>query len=366
MPNINVSVNLGTVGTGISGQTVSISGCTASSCGGTKTALSPSQYNVNDFPQVLSIPDTAVSLFLMVNSGACSGTTQCISVSTVTPTPTVTITPTQTITPTPGATTTPTPTRTPTQTITPTIGATVTPTLTITPTRTPTLTPTLTITPTQTITPTTGCVTSVQFEVDSAGQVRYVTCCGVTEYVDFGIGPQVINDCLQIGSLFAVGASISSITYGATSCTCVTPTPTVTPTLTVTPPIVSVYYRANEVADADLATTYCLNFGSGGQGYAMTGPIYTDSLTLTPGVTYLYTDALLTTLLTGGWTNENPTMMAYITETENTNATVTPTTTNPNGDLLYDGGQYKFMRVDSNGLLVSLGTSSCSGGPSEL
>ena len=364
MPNINVSVNLGTVGTGISGQTVSISGCTASSCGGTKTALSPSQYNVNDFPQVLTIPDTAVSLFLMVNSGACSGTTQCISVSTVTPTPTVTITPTLTITPTPGAATTPTPTITPTQTITPTIGATVTPTLTITPTRTPTLTPTLTITPTQTITPTTGCVTSVQFEVDSAGQVRYVTCCGVTEYVDFGIGPQVINDCLQIGSLFAVGASISSITYGATSCTCVTPTPTVTPTITVTPPIISVYYRAGEVLDSNLSTTYCNNFGSGGEGYTINSPFYTSDTTLTPGTTYIYSDPGLTTPVVGSWSLSNITMMAYITETENTNATVTPTTTNPNGDLLYDGGTYKFMRVDSNGQIVSLGTSSCSGGPS--
>jgi hypothetical protein len=365
MPNINVSVNLGTVGTGISGQTVSISGCTASSCGGTKTALSPSQYNVNDFPQVLSIPDTAVSLFLMVNSGACSGTTQCISVSTVTPTPTVTITPTQTITPTPGATTTPTPTRTPTQTITPTIGATVTPTLTITPTRTPTLTPTLTITPTQTITPTTGCVTSVQFEVDSAGQVRYVTCCGVTEYVDFGIGPQVINDCLQIGSLFAVGASISSITYGATSCTCVTPTPTVTITPTITPPIVYTFYRASEILDSNESTTYCNNFGSGGQGYVMSQAFYSTDPALTPGSAEIYTDSNLTTLDTGTWVAiTNVTKMAYITQSEYESAAYR-TTTDPDGDGSYTGGFYKFMRVDSNGVVQSTGTDSCSGGGAE-
>ncbi len=362
MPNINVNVDLGTVGTGISGQTVSISGCTASSCGGTKTALSPSQYNVNDFPQVLTIPDTAVSLFLRVNSGACSGTTQCISVSTVTPTPTVTITPTRT------------PTLTPTQTITPTIGVTVTPTPTITPTITPTRTPTqtitptrtptLTITPTQTITPTTGCVTSVQFEVNGAGEVRYVTCCGVTEYVNVGIGPQVINDCLQIGSLFVVSASISSITYGATSCICVTPTPTLTSTPTPTPVTVSVYYRAAEVENADLSTTYCNNFGSGGEGYQINVPFYISGNVLTPGVTYIYTDNLLTTKLIGGWTLETPTLMAYITDVENTNALNTPTTTNTNGDLLFDGGVYKFMRVDSYGLLISLGTDSCSGGPS--
>jgi hypothetical protein len=65
-----------------------------------------------------------------------------------------------------------------------------------------------------------------------------VDCCGNTIYETYGIGPQVINECLQEGSLFQVGASISFITYGETSCSCVTPptfTPTPTPTATPTP-----------------------------------------------------------------------------------------------------------------------------------
>ena len=120
-----------------------------------------------------------------------------------------------------------TPTPTPaTPTPTPTTGgggATNTPT----PTGTPTPTPTVTVTPTPTITPTPTpeCVISVGFEVDSAGDVRYIDCCGTTVYETFGIGPQVINDCLQYGSLFQVGATISFINYSASSCSCEAPTP---------------------------------------------------------------------------------------------------------------------------------------------
>ena len=67
---------------------------------------------------------------------------------------------------------------------------------------------------------------SVGFEVDTAGDVRYVDCCGETIPLTFGIGPQVIDDCIQNNSLFAVGASISFINYSATSCSCpTTPTP---------------------------------------------------------------------------------------------------------------------------------------------
>jgi len=171
MPNINVYVDLGTVGTGVSGQTVSISGCTDFSCDGTKTALSPAQYNVNDFPQVLSIPDTAKSLFLMVNSGVCSGTTQCITgitlTTTTTPTPTPTVTPNIDVTPTPTATSiTPTSTPTPTATSTGVPPPTSTPTSTPTPTATSTGVPPPTSTPTPTATPpcVTGCITVTLFD----------------------------------------------------------------------------------------------------------------------------------------------------------------------------------------------------------
>jgi hypothetical protein len=143
-------------------------------------------------------------------------------------------TPTPTPTPTPTVVPTATPTNTPTVTPLP---ATVTPLpATVTPlpaTVTPlpaTVTPLpATVTPlpaTVTPTPTPECVISVGFEVDSAGDIRYIDCCGETIYLTFGIGPQVINDCLQYGSLSQVGATISFINYSATSCSCpTTPTP---------------------------------------------------------------------------------------------------------------------------------------------
>jgi len=100
--------------------------------------------------------------------------------------------------------------------------------------------PTLTPTPTSTsgsVTPTPtsiNCVTSVSFDVDSVGDVTYLTCCGVLVYLTVGLGPQVINDCLQFGSLSVTDATISNISYGTTPCICSTPTPTTTPTPTPT------------------------------------------------------------------------------------------------------------------------------------
>jgi hypothetical protein len=137
--------------------------------------------------------------------------------------------------------------------------------------------------------------------------------------------------------------------------------PTATPTPTPTP--VYVFYRAGEVLDTNISTTYCDNFGSGGQGYLINSPFYTTDAILTPGTTTIYSDYGLTTPVVGSWSLGNVTRMAYITESENQFATNTPTTTNPNGDLLYDGGTYKFIRVDSNGGIISVGTDSCSGGP---
>jgi hypothetical protein len=132
--------------------------------------------------------------------------------------------PANTPTPTPtGAPITATPTPTPT-------GAPPTDTPTPTPTGVP---PTDTPTPTPTNTPVPpDCVTSVSFEVDSAGTVSYLNCCGTLVTGFYGIGPQVINDCIDFGTL---SGPISSISYGGTSCTCVTPTPTPTATNTPTP-----------------------------------------------------------------------------------------------------------------------------------
>ena len=120
-------IDLGTVGADISGYTVSISGCTGSACGSGCSSLITTQ-NVNDFPKTISsIPDGVVSLFISVDNGPCSGTTQCIDVDfliepTSTPAPTATsVEPTSTPTPTPTPTATsvePTSTPTPTPTAT--------------------------------------------------------------------------------------------------------------------------------------------------------------------------------------------------------------------------------------------------------
>ena len=336
-------VNLGPViGSGISGQNVSISGCTGASCGSGCTPLVSAQA-VSSFPKQISISDdNVVSLFVRVDGGSCAGTTQCITITTGTPSPTPTATsvgptptatavqPTPTATPlqpTPTATPlqpTPTstpvpPTPTPTSTSAPTdcniVGtASVSPgtptqfgqiilqstgrimnlsvfggastgsssslTLTVTgsgPTPNPvpnsvtitasayqstqgtltlpiagTYNYTLTISangtsgnngsfscgnpyiaPTATPVPPTAtpsaCVDGVGFEVDVAGQVRYVTCAGITEYVTLGTGPQFISGCIQNNSLFSTGAQISQVSYGSPCVVSPTPTPTSTP-----------------------------------------------------------------------------------------------------------------------------------------
>jgi hypothetical protein len=188
------------------------------------------------------VPDGIKTIKLVpsnLNDGGCVLATDFnyIRINTpITPTPTVTPTATPTVTPTATPTVTPTPTpicvmnggtaeytAEPTPTPTPTVTVTPTPTVTVTPTPTPTAT-------------VSNCVTSVQFEVDTAGEVRYVDCCGITKYTSVGIGPQVISECIQNNSLFSTGASIRDISYGSTTCSCdITPTPTVTPTPTATP-----------------------------------------------------------------------------------------------------------------------------------
>jgi len=244
----NALVDLGTVGEDITDSTVSISGCTGSSCGSGCSSLATAQA-VSGFPKTITgIPDNVVSLFVKVDNGLCSGTTQCISVTFVdgpTPTPTPTATP---IVPTP----------------TPTITPTATP---IVPTPTPTpIVPTPTPTPTDTPV---SCVDSVSFDVDSAGEIRYVTCEGVTVYETYGIGPQVINDCIENNSLFALSATISFVSYGSP---CVVPTPVPTPT--PTPTELSTYYRSNPSST---------NTGHCDQNQLMTGPIYNYSTSI-PGM----------------------------------------------------------------------------------
>lgn len=126
-------VDLGTVGSDISGNTLSISGCTGASCGSGCSSLVTSQ-NVNDFPKsITGIPDGVVSLYISVDNGPCAGSNQCIDIDlgttpTSTPTSTPTTTPTSTVTETVGATPTDTPTSTITETPTTTLTTTETPT----------------------------------------------------------------------------------------------------------------------------------------------------------------------------------------------------------------------------------------------
>ena len=381
MPNINVSVNLGTVGTGISGQTVSISGCTASSCGGTKTALSPSQYNVNDFPQVLSIPDTAVSLFLMVNSGACSGTTQCISVSTVTPTPTVTITPTLT----------------PTQTITPTIGATVTPTVTPTLTRTPTVTPTMTPTVTEfvygcgdtvsdTYAPSTFTTQTKYLDLSDAADGDTVTIIFAANdrpnrFNIYGNGLLIENSGWvgsdntyagpwgMPGSLVGSGSGSFTFEYQAgmsyelrvdvgpanpdasptpnpsdswsvtITCDTPTPTPTITPTVTPSPPLYG-YFRSTGLS------TYAHNVGGGpcsnGIGYITSAEWWSTENTLAGATAYqrVYSDTNYTPFDGGN--------LWYALSTDGSFNTIT------------SGTSFHIVQIDSNGYIITTAYGSCS------
>ena len=166
--------------------------------------------------------------------------------------------PVSTPTPTPigGVTATPKPTSTPFPTSTPTPVATVIPTITPTPTESP-------------------CVTSVSFEVDFGGTVRYFNCEGSEVTETFGIGPQVINDCLQNNSLSGVIASISSVFYGETSCLLSTATPlppTPTPTSTPVPNVCNQYTIDNQTESSisisyyNCSGTYISdNLGSGNQ-----------------------------------------------------------------------------------------------------
>jgi hypothetical protein len=112
---------------------------------------------------------------------------------------------------------------------------------------------TSTSTTTSTTTTPPSCVTSVTFDVDVAGTVTYISCCGAPITNFFGIGPQVINACMQNGSVFGSGATISFINYGSTPCSCVTTTSTTT--------AATVYYVLERCSDAN--TFYSIGYPSG-------------------------------------------------------------------------------------------------------
>jgi hypothetical protein len=119
----------------------------------------------------------------------------------------------------------------PTTTTTSTSTSTTTTTTTIVPITTTSTTTIAPVTTTTTTTTPPACVTSVNFDVVGAGQVSYIDCCGIGTYVTYGAtGPEVINNCIQYGTLTAVTATIEFISYGSTSCACTTTSTTTTAT----------------------------------------------------------------------------------------------------------------------------------------
>jgi hypothetical protein len=128
----NTTIDLGIVGRSITGETVSISGCTginsSSECTGC-TVVSASEV-VSTFPKLITgFQDNHRYVHVEVISGDCVGESQCIAIGNIptpTPTPSPTPTPTDIIN-------TATPTQTPTQTPTPTPSPTPSPTPTPTP-----------------------------------------------------------------------------------------------------------------------------------------------------------------------------------------------------------------------------------------
>jgi hypothetical protein len=134
--SFNATIDLGVVGRSITGETVSISGCTginsSSECTGC-TVVSASEV-VNTFPKLITgFQDNHRYVHIEVISGDCIGESQCLAISNIpTPTPTPTPSPTPTAVPV-TATPTPTPTAVP---------VTATPTPTPTPTPSPSPTPT--------------------------------------------------------------------------------------------------------------------------------------------------------------------------------------------------------------------------------
>jgi hypothetical protein len=197
-----------------------------------------------------------------------------------------------------------------------------------------------------------------------------------------GTGPHILNipysttkpdialtsDCIlsfDLGPYTQCGGSTNCLAIEPSLVPCgntCEPPPTETPTLTLTPTTqFYTWYVASEILDTEVSTTYCTNFGSGGQGYVMSLPVYTTDAALFPGSTILYTDSTLSTPYTGTWSLSNVTRIAYITQSEYEIAPYR-TTTDPQGDLSYDGGIYKFLRLDSSGVVISTGTDSCDGG----
>ncbi len=344
----NASVDLGTVGKGITGQTVSISGCTGPSCASGCSSLATSQA-VSSFPKTLTgIPDGTLSLFVKVDGGDCVGTNQCITIAGI---PSATPTPTNTPTSTAGVTSTPTSTGTPTSTATPTI--TPTSTITATPTATQSDGPICYFTQTGMGIPLSGGVSSTSglikvttgtinvwakynsagtssgtasfgltiggvtatgsFTITSSGQVGYTNSGGSNNLTYIVLTPGTYqytltkSDNLTSGNnvniVYTTGATDPAVATNIQPCLSEPPGPyltlgeiTPTPTSTVT---VYNFYQANEVLLSSYGTTYCSLVG-----YTMTGPVYSSvSFSSLAMGDFIYTDPQLSQPLVGNGTD---------------------------------------------------------------
>jgi hypothetical protein len=100
-----------------------------------------------------------------------------------------------------------------------------------------------------------------------------------------------------------------------------------------------VFYRADEVLLSSYATSYCSQ-----AGYLISGPVYSDVSfsNLLPNTSVIYTDSDLSQPLAGNGINYR----IAISDVSTTNTS---------------GGQFTWVSLDANGLIINKGTYTCGG-----
>jgi len=353
----NTTIDLGIVGRSITGETVSVSGCTginsSSECTGC-TVVSASEV-VSTFPKLITgFQDNHRYVHVEVISGDCIGESQCIAIGNI-PTPT----PTATSTPTPTTTIIPTPT----------------PTATSTPTPTATSTPTATPTPTPTTPPTeiTNCVKltlgtvingtpcpedryrsytvtlydSTGSNVVTASADVIVTLSGLddgnptTWDLIIGFGESSASEDIYLREILGPCEDKNLVIRSVSGISTISPSYVGECVITTPPPGTTsyVFYRADEVLLSSYGTTYCSQ-----AGYLISGPVYSDVTfsNLIPNTSIIYTDSNLTQPLAGNGVNYR----IAISDVSTTNT---------------NGGLFTWVSLDANGLIINKGTYTCGG-----
>lgn len=162
---------------------------------------------------------------------------------------------------------------------------------------------------------------------------------GQTTVTDNSVLIRVWDNCEdRISTNYSIESTGLTPSYAL--CT-LTPTPTPTSGSTV-----YMFYYAQEVDCSNASTTYCSTTSP--NGYLIGAPVYslTQYANITPGSTLLYTDANLTTLLTGSAIDFNSDSIIAISETllDNTNS-----------------GQHKYVKIDNSGEIKTVGVFNCAG-----